>query len=212
MHLHFRLIRHSLSDVYARVTRGQLKNRVFTKVGRFELEIFTCRKRFYSELAWTILRKLTLNQDVHRWTLVPTWKRYDGVDLHRVYRFSVSGNQNQIVPLNRKLRWTHRSKRVDHPEPVSLSRCDRENFQRSVRLESSIGISELSFSIDQQAFGILSGVNSQSSRESLNGIFVHPVAQKHDVCGQIKIVEVTVGVPGRRLSDGNAAVQTVHFL
>jgi hypothetical protein len=129
-----------------------------------------------------------------------------------MHRLSVGGDQDQVVSLDGELRGTHRSERVDHPEPVSSSWSHGEDFQRCVGHESGVGVSELSFAVDEQAFGVLTGVDGQSSWESLGGVFVHPVAEQHHVRGQVVVVQVAVGVLRWGLADHDAAVQTVHLL
>lgn len=126
--------------------------------------------------------------------------------------FAISSNQGQIVSLNGQLSWTYGSKRVDHSESVSLSWGHGKYFQRCVGHETGVGISELTLAVDQQTLGVLASVDGQPSWESFGGIFVHPVAEQHHVGGEIVIVEMAVGVLGGWLTDGDAAVETVHFL
>lgn len=86
------------------------------------------------------------------------------------------------------LSWAHRRKSVDHSEPVSPSWSDRENFQGGVGHESSVGVSELSFAVDQNWFGVLSGIDGETAGVPLGGVFVEPVADEHNVGGQIVVV------------------------
>lgn len=72
--------------------------------------------------------------------------------------------------------------------------------------------SELSFSIDQQRVRVLASVGSQTARESLHSILMHPIRQQHDVGGQIVVVQMGVRILGGRLTDDDATVDTVHLL
>lgn len=126
--------------------------------------------------------------------------------------FTVGSNQSQVVSLNSELSRTYGGKGVDHSEPVSPARGHGEDFQRCVGHEAGVGIPELTLAVDQQTLGVLAGVHGQSSGEPFGGILVHPVAEEHHVGGEIEVVQVAVGVFGRWLTDGDAAVQTVHLL
>lgn len=97
-------------------------------------------------------------------------------------------------------------------QPVSPARRDGEDLQWRVGHEAGVGVSELALPVDEHALWILTDVYGQPTRESLGGIFVHPIAEKHHVRGEIVVVEMAVGVSGRRLSDHDAAVEAVHFL
>lgn len=116
------------------------------------------------------------------------------------------------MSFNRQLRWTDGSEGIDHPEPVSSSRGDGEDFEWCIGHETGVGVPELTFAVDEATLGVLSSVHGQSSRETLRGIFVHPIAEEHDVCRQVVVVEVAVGVSGWGLADHDATVETVHFL
>lgn len=106
----------------------------------------------------------------------------------------------------------HRCKSIDHSESVSSTRRDCEHFQGRVGHEASVRVSELTLSVNQYVFGILPGVDGQTTWVSLGCVFVKPIAEKHDMSGQVVVVQVTVGVFGRRLTDDNASVQTVKLL
>lgn len=103
------------------------------------------------------------------------------------------------------LSWTHRSESVDHSEPVSSAWCDCEDFEWGVGHKSSVGVSELTLAVDEDVVGILSGVDGQTTWVSFSGVFVEPIAQYHDVCCQIEVVQVAVGVFGWWLSYDNAS-------
>lgn len=96
--------------------------------------------------------------------------------------------------------------------PISPSRRNSEHFQRCIRHETRVGVPELTLSVDQHALGVLSDVDSQPSWKPFRGVLVHPVAEHHHVSGEIVVVQMTVGVFGRRLSDDYAAVEAVHLL
>lgn len=101
---------------------------------------------------------------------------------------------------------------VDHTESVPATGCDSEDLEGSVGHETGVGIAELSLSVDQQRFGILASVDGQTAGISLSGVLVEPITDQHDVRGQVKVVQVTVGISGRRLADDNTAVEAVHLL
>lgn len=72
-----------------------------------------------------------------------------------MYWFSIGGDDSQIVSLDGQLSWADAGETVDHSEPVSAAWGDGEHFQWGVSHETSVRISELSFTVDQHAFGIL---------------------------------------------------------
>lgn len=71
---------------------------------------------------------------------------------------------------------------------------------------------ELSLAVDEDGLGVLPGVRGETARKALHGVLVHPVGQQHDVRRQVEVVQVTVRVLARRLSDNDAAVDTVQLL
>lgn len=84
-----------------------------------------------------------------------TWEWDYSVDLYWMHRFSVGGNECQIVSLDGELSWAYGCEGVDHTESVSATWSDGEYFQWGVGHESSVGITELSFAVDQHRLGIL---------------------------------------------------------
>lgn len=72
--------------------------------------------------------------------------------------------------------------------------------------------SELSFAVDEESFGVLSRVGSQSSREPFLCVFVHPVGEEHHVGREVIVIQVAVGVERWRLSHHYATVDTVQLL
>lgn len=136
----------------------------------------------------------------------------DGVDGNRLHGLSVGGDQSQAMALDGQLGWAHGGEGVDDTEPVATSRRHREDLEGRVGHEAGVGVPELALSVDQQRLGVLASVHGQSAGVSLGGVFVQPVADQHDVGGQIEVVQVTVGVPGRRLPDDDTPVETVHLL
>lgn len=127
-------------------------------------------------------------------------------------RLSVCRYQDQIVSFYRQLSGTDGREGVDHPEPVPPARSDREDLQGRVGHEAGVGVPELPFAVDEAALRVLAGVDGEPSWETFWCILVHPVAEEHDVRGQVVVVEVAVGVSRRGLADHDAAVQTVHLL
>lgn len=71
---------------------------------------------------------------------------------------------------------------------------------------------KLTFPVDQHAFRCLTGVDCKTTRKTLGGALVEPIAEKYHVRGQVVIVQIAVRILARRLSDHYAAVQTVHLL
>lgn len=136
----------------------------------------------------------------------------DGVDLHGLDWLSISGNDCQVVSFNGHLSRAHRREGIDHSEPVSSAGRDREYFQRRISHKASVRISKLTLSIDKHWLGILSSIHCQTTGVSLSSILVEPITDQHHVRCQIIVVQVTVGVLGRRLADNDAAVQAVKFL
>lgn len=116
------------------------------------------------------------------------------------------------MALDGDLGGTDRGEGVDHSESVATTRRDREDLQRSVGHKSGVGVSELALAVNEERLGILASVYSQSTWISFGGIFVQPITDHHDVGGQIKVIQVAVGISGRRLTDNNTAVHTVHLL
>lgn len=110
------------------------------------------------------------------------------------------------------LGWAYRRKGVDHTESVPAARSDGEDFQRCVGHETGVGVTELSLAVDEHRFRILTGVDGETTWVSFGGILVEPIAYQHDMRGQIEVVQVRVGVTGRRLTDDDASVQTIQFL
>lgn len=141
-----------------------------------------------------------------------TRKRNDRVHLHRMHRLTIGRNHRHPVALDRHLCRAHRRKRIDQPESVPPARRNRENLQRRIRHEPSVLIAELSASINQHRFGILASVDRQPSRIAFGGVLVQPIADQHNVRGQIEIVQMRVRIARRRLPHDDAAVQAVDFL
>lgn len=147
---------------------------------------------------------------LNSWQL--TRERNDSVDLDGRYWFTISSYDCKVVAFNRDLSRTHWSESVDHSESVSPSWGDGKHFQRCVCHETGVGVSELSFAVDQNRFGVLTGVDRQTAWEPLGGIFVEPVTNQHYMSGQVIIIQVAVGVFRRWLTDDDAAVQAVELL
>lgn len=110
------------------------------------------------------------------------------------------------------LGWANGGKGVDHAETVTAAWGDGEDFQRGVGHETGVGVTELSLAVDEQRFGILTGVDGETTWVPFGGIFVEPIAYQHDVRGQIEVVQVRVGVTGRGLADDDASVETIQLL
>lgn len=129
-----------------------------------------------------------------------------------MHRLAVSCNYCHAVPFDGHLRWANRGEGVDHAEPIAPAGCNCEYFERRVCHETSVGITELAFAVDQHGFRILAGVHGQTSRIPLCRILMQPVANEHYVRGQIEVVKVGVGIARRRLPHHNAAVETIKLL
>lgn len=129
-----------------------------------------------------------------------------------MHGFSVGGDHGQAVSFDGDLGGANRSKRVDHTEPVATAGRDGEDLQRGVGHEAGVGIAELALAVDEQRFGILAGVDGQTTRVTFGGVLVEPIADEHDVRGQIEVVQVGVGIARWGLADDDAAVQTVQLL
>lgn len=114
--------------------------------------------------------------------------------MNRLDRFSVSRDDCEAMTLDCDLGWTNRGKGVDHSESVSATGSNGEDFQRSVGHEAGVGVSELSFTVDEEGFGILTSINGQSSWVPFSGVLMQPIADQNNVGCQIKVVEMAVGV------------------
>lgn len=101
---------------------------------------------------------------------------------------------------------------VDQSESVSSAGGNGVDLQRSVGHEAGVGVPELSLSVEENILGVLTGVDGEPAGVSFSSVFVHPIAKEHDVGGQIEIVEMAVGVLGRRLTNDNATEETIQFL
>ena len=75
------------------------------------------------------------------------------------------------------LRGAHGRESVDHSESVSPARSDREHLQGRVGHEARVGVSELTLPVNQYVFGVLTSVDGQTTRVSLSGVFVQPIAE-----------------------------------
>lgn len=111
-----------------------------------------------------------------------------------MHGLAVGGDDSHAVSLDRHLGGTDGGEGVDHAEAVATSRGDCEDLEGSVGHEASVGIPELSLAVDQHGLGILASVDRQATRITLGRILVQPIADEHDVCGQIKVVQMRVGV------------------
>ena len=129
-----------------------------------------------------------------------------------MYRLAVGRNHRQRMSLDRNLGRADGSERVDHAEPIAAPRRNGEDLQRRVGHEAGVRVTELALAVDQQRFGILTGVHRQTARVTLSGVLVQPVTHQHDVRGQIEVVQVRVRVARRRLPNDDATVQTVQLL
>lgn len=132
--------------------------------------------------------------------------------MHWKHWFSVGGDDCEAVSFNGDLGWANRGKGVDHTESITAARGDGKDFERSVGHETGVGVTELSLAVDEQRFGILTGVDGETTWVPFGGIFMEPIAYQHNVRGQIEVVQMGVGVTGRRLADDDAAVQTIQLL
>jgi hypothetical protein len=122
--------------------------------------------------------------------LVHTRKRDDGVDVDWMDGLAVGGDDGHRVAFDGDLCWTNGREGSDHAESVAFAWRHGEDFERRVGHESGVGIAELALAVDQQRFGILASVDGQTTRISLGGILMQPIAQHNDVRGQIEVVEM----------------------
>lgn len=112
----------------------------------------------------------------------------------------------KLLTFDGDLSGAHRGESVDHAEPVASAGCHREDLQRSVGHEAGVGVAELAFAVDEHRLGVLTGVDGQSSRVSLGGVFVHPIGQQHDVRCQVEVVQVRIWVARWWLTNDNRAM------
>lgn len=129
-----------------------------------------------------------------------------------MHRLSVGRDHRHAVSFDGHLSRTDGSKCIDQPEAIPTTRSDCEDLQRSVGHEAGVRITELASAVDQHRFGILAGVDGQSTGITFGGVLVQPVANQHDVGGQIKVVQMRVGIAGWWLANDHAAVETVDLL
>lgn len=110
------------------------------------------------------------------------------VDLNWVHGLTIGGNDCHTMAFDSHLCRTHRCECIDQTETISATRRDCEYFQRRVRHKTGVWIAELTATIDQHRFGILSSVDSQTAGETFGGVFMQPIADQNDVRCQIEIV------------------------
>lgn len=125
---------------------------------------------------------------------------------------AISWNDCHAVSLDCHLRRADWSECVDHAEPIAPARSNGEYFEWCVCHKACVGITELALAVYQHRLGILTRVDGQAARVALCCILVQPVADEHYVRGQVKVVQMRVGIPRGGLTDHNTAVQTVEFL
>lgn len=126
--------------------------------------------------------------------------------------FTVGSDDGQSVSLDGDLGRADGSERVDHTEPVATAWRDGEDLERCVGHEARVRIPELALAVDEQRFRILTGVDGQSTRVPFGRILVQPIADQHDVRGQIEVVQMRVRIARWWLTDDDATVQTVQLL
>lgn len=125
---------------------------------------------------------------------------------------AVGCNHRQLMAFNCNLSRAHGRESVDHAESVASAGCHCEDFQRSVGHEAGVRVAELTFAVDEHGFRILAGVDSQTPRISLGGVFVQPIRQQHDVSRQIEVIEMRIWVTRWRLSHDDRTMQAIEFL
>ncbi|KZC12284.1 hypothetical protein WN55_03798 [Dufourea novaeangliae] len=164
-------------------------------------------------------RLIRIYNEVVSKTPVLTGERDDGVHVDRLHRLAVGRYHCDGVTFDRDLCRTDRSEGIDHSETITTTWSYGEDLQRCVRHETGkllvrfeLPYPELSFSVDQDAFRCLTGVNSETTRETFGRSLVEPIAEQNNVSSQIVVVQVTVSVLARWLTYNDASIKTVYFL
>lgn len=110
------------------------------------------------------------------------------------------------------LSWTHRSEGIDHAETITTARCNGEYFQGGICHKAGVGVTELTLAVNQQRFGILASVDSQTAGITFGSILVQPITDQHNVGGQIKVIQMGVGIPRGWLTYNDTAIETIQLL
>lgn len=92
-----------------------------------------------------------------------------------MHGLTVGRDDRHAVALNGHLSRAHRGECVDQTETVAATGRNGEDLERCVGHESSVGIAELTATIDEHRFGILTGVDSQTAGISFGRILVQPI-------------------------------------
>lgn len=143
---------------------------------------------------------------------VLTWEWYDCVDLNRMHGLTIGRDHCHTMSFDGHLCRTHRRKRIDQSESIPATRRYGEYLERCIGHEASVRVTELTATIDEHRFGILAGVDGKTARITLSGVFVQPIADQHDVCRQIEVIQMRIGIAWWWLSHNHTTVQTIDFL